>query len=173
MFAPEDIWEQYLTISSRVDGESEGELRRRAEQLCHLCEETRRIAVQEPTQELLMSSWEAIFLARAAWLYFAAGDLKQAAHTYRNSLAVVENFEVRANYIELLCQMDDLTLACIECSRFDMSLVTGELASTARQILTILCNHPSLALAVDEQALRACLAASGRDGRVSVTSSPI
>ncbi|QDV28853.1 hypothetical protein Spb1_07190 [Planctopirus ephydatiae] len=170
MFAPEELWENFLAVSLlSSDSQSSDKPCQRASQIGELCERARIIASQDSTQAELMEAWMATFLARAAWLYSKGGDNKQSACRYRESLAIVNSAEVRANYVELLCEMNDFTLACIECNKVDMSLVTGELASTARQLLTLLVNYPALALAVSEQTLRACLAASSRDGSIIVS----
>ncbi len=170
MFAPEELWENFLALSLQSsDSQSSAELCQRASHIRELCERARIIAAHDSTQAEQMDAWMATFLARAAWLYSKAGNYKQSAFSYDESLSIVNNAEVRANYVELLCEMNDLTLACIECSKIDMVLVTGELASTARQLLTLLCNYPALALGVAEQTLRACLAASSRDGRISIS----
>lgn len=170
MLALEELWENFLALSLQSsDSQSSAELCQRASQIRELCEQARIIASHNPTQTELMDSWMATFLARAAWLYSKAGDQRQSVFSYQESLASVENAEVRANYVELLCEMNDFTLACIECNKVDMSLVTDELASTARQLLTLLVNYPALALAVSEQTLRACLAASSRDGSIIIS----
>lgn len=109
MFAPEELWENFLALSLQSsDSQSSAKLWQRASHIRELCEQARIIASHNPTQTELMDSWIATFLARAAWLYSKAGDQRQSVFSYEESLASVENAEVRANYVELLCEMNDL-----------------------------------------------------------------
>ncbi|ODA28033.1 hypothetical protein [Planctopirus hydrillae] len=134
--------------------------------LVKLAEDSLEISIKAPERSNQLTSWAAIFLARAAFLKSKGACPGDATYIYQRSLDIVDCHEVRENYIELLCRMGSFTLAVIECNKCDMSLATGQLYSTARSILNMICDHPTLAWGVSDATLRACVVACSKEKEI-------
>lgn len=113
-----------------------------------------------------LSLWPATMIGAAARLTSRGTRPQQARYAYSESLGYCENAELRAEYVEYLCRIGDFAAACVECNKLGMELLG--LASTAREVLTLICNTPALGLGVSEGTLRACVLACGRDRTAGV-----